>query len=78
MVHRGREWTGDYVTDFGRILPGLGELRIGDEAADNDDDEPEFSILTGQYRQRKAAGMLFAGGKLWTSLLAWRTRMVCG
>ncbi|KAG2225349.1 hypothetical protein INT45_005593 [Circinella minor] len=47
------EWTGDYVTDFSRLLPNL---RTDDFTYDEEndegssDEEPHFSLVTGQYR----------------------------
>ncbi|KAI8993273.1 putative diphthamide synthesis protein-domain-containing protein [Pilobolus umbonatus] len=50
---RDREWTGDYITDFSRLLP---QLRTDNFAYDMDkddissDEEPHFSLVTGQYK----------------------------
>ncbi len=39
------EWTGEYITDFSKILPGLAASNSNDTAADNE--ETRFSLLTG-------------------------------
>ena len=43
-----REWTGDYITDFSQLLPGSAshvEIETKDE-----EDEPEFSLISGGMR----------------------------
>jgi diphthamide biosynthesis protein 2 len=50
----GAEWTGEYILDYGRLLP---RLRSEDDGADtpegdtkgaSDDNEPQFSLLSGR------------------------------
>eukprot|EP00124_Ichthyophonus_hoferi_P001978 Ihof_evm10s120 gene=Ihof_evmTU10s120 len=51
---KGKEWTGNYTTDFHDILPNI---PAGEEASMDhdeiltDDDEPDFSPLTGTFRR---------------------------
>jgi len=49
-----KPWTGEYILDFGRLL----ESDIGSVEADRDEDEqqPRFSLVTGQYRKAKRFG----------------------
>ncbi|CEP19828.1 hypothetical protein [Parasitella parasitica] len=51
---RDLEWTGNYVTDFSKLLPQLRTDGFSyDEEQDQDassDEEPHFSLITGQYR----------------------------
>lgn len=50
-----RSWLGEYILDFGRLL----ERDISSvEEVDGDDDgqQPEFSLVTGQYRKVKRFG----------------------
>ncbi|KAI9331137.1 diphthamide biosynthesis protein 2 [Pilaira anomala] len=51
---RDMEWTGNYITDFSKLLP---QLRSDDFAYDEEkdenassDEEPHFSMITGQYK----------------------------
>ncbi|ORY96132.1 diphthamide biosynthesis protein 2 [Syncephalastrum racemosum] len=50
---RSKEWTGDYITDFSNLLPGIREdnFAYDEEASDaSSDEEPHFSLVTGQYK----------------------------
>ncbi|CAO3623443.1 unnamed protein product [Mucor hiemalis] len=51
---REKEWTGDYITDFSRLLPQLrSDGFTYDEEKDENassDEEPHFSLITGQYK----------------------------
>ncbi|KAI9254286.1 diphthamide biosynthesis protein 2 [Sporodiniella umbellata] len=51
---RDLEWTGNYVTDFSKLLPQLRpEGFIYDDENDeglSSDEEPHFSLITGQYK----------------------------
>lgn len=47
------EWTGDYITDFSKLLPQLrsDDFSYDDEKDDlSSDEEPHFSLITGQYK----------------------------
>lgn len=46
-----REWTGNYVTEFKEILPG-GSTYV-DIDNGNNENEPEYSLITGQLRSNK-------------------------
>ena len=48
----GKEWTGEYETDFRRLLPGLATTLATDPVQHDEDAEAEFSMLTGTYRTR--------------------------
>jgi len=45
---KGREWTGDYLTDFRDLLPG--SQHFVDYNEENSEDEPEYSLITGKLR----------------------------
>ncbi|EPB82801.1 hypothetical protein HMPREF1544_10460 [Mucor circinelloides 1006PhL] len=51
---RDMEWTGNYITDFSKLLPQLRSDDFSyDEEQDQDassDEEPHFSLITGQYK----------------------------
>jgi diphthamide biosynthesis protein 2 len=47
-------WDGRYLLEFEKVL-GENALEAGSEDADRDD-EPEFSLITGKYRQAKKYG----------------------
>jgi diphthamide biosynthesis protein 2 len=47
-------WDGRYLLEFEKVL-GEVALEAGSEDA-NQDDEPEFSLITGKYRQVKKYG----------------------
>lgn len=52
----GAEWTGEYILDYGRLLPTLALAGEDDDDADgaqSEDDEPEFSLLTGRLISRR-------------------------
>ncbi|KAI8979525.1 diphthamide biosynthesis protein 2 [Mycotypha africana] len=56
LISRGKEWTGDYETDFSKLLP---QLRTDDFTYDEEreydgssDEEAHFSMVTGQYISR--------------------------
>ncbi|KAI8816424.1 diphthamide biosynthesis protein 2 [Fimicolochytrium jonesii] len=62
-----REWTGAYETNLSVIAPRLleganelsgtsGEAADGNEAGEDSDDEPYFSLVTGTYKQKGRAG----------------------
>ncbi|KAI9485458.1 MAG: diphthamide biosynthesis protein 2, partial [Benjaminiella poitrasii] len=54
---KSMEWTGDYITDFSKLLPQLrtDDFSYNDEEQDDDnddvssDEERHFSLVTGQY-----------------------------
>ncbi|KAI9313719.1 diphthamide biosynthesis protein 2 [Dichotomocladium elegans] len=51
---RSKEWTGDYITDFSKLLPnvrtdGFSYDDDEDSGALSSDEEPHFSLVTGQY-----------------------------
>ena len=52
---QSKEWTGDYETDFCRLLPGISaSLAHEDEpkkkGEDEESEETSFSLITGSYR----------------------------
>ena len=47
---RERSWTGDYVTDFRDLLPGSDFFVKAEEEDGSDEDEPEYSLVTGKLR----------------------------
>ncbi|KAG1234090.1 hypothetical protein G6F68_002815 [Rhizopus microsporus] len=52
-LRRDTEWTGDYITDFSKLLPQLrsDDFSYDDEKDDlSSDEEPHFSLITGQYK----------------------------
>ena len=54
----GAEWTGEYILDYGRLLPRLcsdsGESLAAASGSDRDSgDEPHFSLLTGRLISRR-------------------------
>ncbi|KAI9020045.1 diphthamide biosynthesis protein 2 [Phycomyces nitens] len=52
---KSKEWTGDYITDFSKLLPSLrtDEFTYDKEEEDGSSDEEEhFSLITGQYKTR--------------------------
>ena len=51
----GKQWTGEYDTDFRQLLPGLATTLAVDTAPQDYDAEAEFSLLTGAYRTRPDA-----------------------
>jgi len=55
----GRSWTGEYILDFDRILRESkenSEERSDVVKEERDEDRPEFSLITGKYRQAKRYG----------------------
>ncbi|KAI8146737.1 diphthamide biosynthesis protein 2 [Fennellomyces sp. T-0311] len=51
-VVRSKEWTGDYVTDFSRLLPNVRNDGFTYDEENDDvssDEEPHFSLVTGHY-----------------------------
>jgi hypothetical protein len=55
---QSKQWTGDYETDFARILPGISANLAAPPTSDaGDSDELSFSLITGSYRT-KADSML--------------------
>ncbi|KAJ8655646.1 diphthamide biosynthesis protein 2 [Lichtheimia ornata] len=52
-VVRSKEWTGDYITDFSKLLPNVRTdgFSYQDEEQDDvsSDEEPHFSLVTGRY-----------------------------
>ena len=47
---RGREWTGEYITEFEMLLPGCSNhVDVEDE---EESTEPEYSLITGQLRNK--------------------------
>jgi diphthamide biosynthesis protein 2 len=59
------EWTGRYVLDFGTVIAEQAHTTTGvkdengDDGADDDEedpDRPQFSLITGKYRQAKRYG----------------------
>ncbi|CDS13699.1 hypothetical protein LRAMOSA05873 [Lichtheimia ramosa] len=52
-VVRSKEWTGDYITDFSRLLPNVRTDGFTYEDEDQEDmssdEEPHFSLVTGRY-----------------------------
>ena len=47
---RERSWTSDYVTDFRDLLPGSDFFVKAEEEDGSDEDEPEYSLVTGKLR----------------------------
>lgn len=47
---RERSWTGDYVTDFRELLQGSSFFVEAEEDNLSDDNEPEYSMVTGKMR----------------------------
>ncbi|KAG2180493.1 hypothetical protein INT44_003497 [Umbelopsis vinacea] len=71
-LSKQKEWTGDYITDFQRLLPGLRDDDFTyDEEEEREenlsDEEPHFSLITGEYKQGRKYGSKKLDG---TSLLA--------
>ena len=69
----GAEWTGEYLLDYGRLLPRLRAEEEEEAAAsaagptaadDEEDDEPQFSALTGRLIAKRPVsnGVLTASG----------------
>jgi len=50
-----RSWTGEYILDFGRLLE-RDIASVEDVDSDEDAQQPEFSLVTGQYRKAKRFG----------------------
>ncbi|KAJ2958183.1 hypothetical protein NQZ79_g6205 [Umbelopsis isabellina] len=53
-----KEWTGDYITDFQKLLPGLRDDGFTyDDAEEHEqlssDEEPHFSMITGEYKRER-------------------------
>jgi len=48
-----REWTGEYVTEFGDLLHGASHYVDLAEEDENDDDIPEYSFITGKMNSSK-------------------------
>jgi len=60
-LSKQKEWTGDYITDFQRLLPGLRDDGFEyDDQVDQDeissDEEPRFSLITGEYKKDRLYG----------------------
>ncbi|ORX92879.1 diphthamide biosynthesis protein [Basidiobolus meristosporus CBS 931.73] len=56
-LSKTKEWTGDYVTEFQELIRG--EANEGEAAAEDaseSDDEPHFSLVTGQFKQSRKYG----------------------
>jgi len=54
-ISADRSWTGEYILDFGRLLErSVGSA--GEVDSDEDGQQPEFSLVTGQYRKVKRFG----------------------
>ncbi|KAJ2028307.1 Diphthamide biosynthesis protein 2 [Coemansia sp. S610] len=51
-LSKSRQWTGDYVTDFHAFLDDA-DRELMDEAVDDDDDRPHFSLITGALKQSR-------------------------
>ncbi|KAI8365398.1 diphthamide biosynthesis protein 2 [Radiomyces spectabilis] len=52
---RSKEWTGDYVLDFSKLLPQLrtdGFVYDEEREEGSSDEEEHFSLITGQYKPR--------------------------
>ncbi|KAL0075878.1 diphthamide biosynthesis protein 2 [Phycomyces blakesleeanus] len=52
---KSKEWTGDYITDFSKLLPSLRTDDFTYDKEDEDgssDEEEHFSLITGQYKTR--------------------------
>ncbi|KAI7867432.1 diphthamide biosynthesis protein 2 [Spinellus fusiger] len=52
---KSKEWTGDYITDFSKLLPNMRTdgFSYDEEAEDgSSDEEQHFSLITGQYKTR--------------------------
>eukprot|EP00455_Lapot_gusevi_P037575 TRINITY_DN4212_c0_g3_i2.p1 TRINITY_DN4212_c0_g3~~TRINITY_DN4212_c0_g3_i2.p1 ORF type:complete len:156 (+),score=15.48 TRINITY_DN4212_c0_g3_i2:232-699(+) len=52
----GREWTGDYTTDFRQILPSVPQARFASRAdntvpVDEEESEVRFSVVTGKLKK---------------------------
>ncbi|KAH8554044.1 diphthamide biosynthesis protein 2 [Umbelopsis sp. PMI_123] len=70
-LSKQKEWTGDYITDFQQLLPGLrdDEFTYDDEEEreeNSSDEEPHFSLITGEYKRERIYGSKNLDG---TSLL---------
>jgi len=54
-------WTGKFVLDFDRVMSEAVKEQPekdgdGEEVVDEDEDKPQFSLITGKYRQKKLFG----------------------
>ena len=47
---KGREWTGEYITEFETLLPG--SSNHADVESEEESTEPEYSLITGQLRNK--------------------------
>ena len=47
---KGREWTGEYITEFETLLPG--SSNHVDVESEEESTEPEYSLITGQLRNK--------------------------
>lgn len=64
----GKDWTGDYVTDFRQLLPELAKACAeGQEPVTDADEEPSFSLISGTYKlslaQKNQTGAAFCFGR---------------
>eukprot|EP01114_Cavostelium_apophysatum_P022084 TRINITY_DN7873_c0_g1_i2.p1 TRINITY_DN7873_c0_g1~~TRINITY_DN7873_c0_g1_i2.p1 ORF type:complete len:537 (-),score=126.61 TRINITY_DN7873_c0_g1_i2:561-2171(-) len=49
---RGKEWTGEYTTDFAKVLPGMNPKEGNEiEHFEEDDEDMRFSLLTGTMKK---------------------------
>ncbi|KAI9501754.1 putative diphthamide synthesis protein-domain-containing protein, partial [Coemansia spiralis] len=53
-----REWSGDYVTDFGALLSEIENTSVVE-----DDDVPHYSLITGKLMQRRHVDAQSSGGE---------------
>ncbi|KAL6071145.1 Diphthamide biosynthesis protein 2 [Balamuthia mandrillaris] len=54
---KGKKWTGDFVTDFRHVLPGLAATDKEQEEEEEDsegEDSPRFSLIDGKLKASKA------------------------
>ncbi|KAL4254186.1 2-(3-amino-3-carboxypropyl)histidine synthase subunit 2 [Abortiporus biennis] len=56
-LRREPDWTGRYILDFKQVINShVTEEAVEDKFDDEEEDQPEFSLITGTYRQAKRYG----------------------
>lgn len=55
---RGREWTGEYITDFSAILPSLAPGEAINKESEREEEEPRISLIDGKLKTTHRSGAL--------------------